>query len=102
MPDTNTAQPMARSASSDRRQPDSAMVQTWEVLDATEAELMAANTKLTSANQALDAARQREDRRLEIIEKGQIRLHRVLLGTATTALVIIILLSLIGAFIVNT
>ena len=92
---------MARSASSDRRQPDSAMVHTWEVLDATEAELMAANAKLTSANQALGAARQREDRLLEIIEKGQIRLHRILLGTAATALVIV-LLSLIVAVIVTT
>lgn len=100
MPDTNTAQPMARNANSDRRQPDSAMVHTWEVLDATEAELMAANAKLASANQALDAARQREDRLLSIIEKGQIRQHRILLGTAITAL-LIVLLSLVVAFILR-
>ena len=100
MPDTNTGQPMARSGSSDRRRPDSAMVQTWEVLGATEAELMAANAKLTSANLALDAARQRENRLLEIIEKGHTRLHRILLGTAATALVII-LLSLVVAFILR-
>lgn len=58
---------------------------------------MTANAKLTSANLALDAARERENRLLEIIEKGQVRLYRILLGTAATTLVTV-LLALAAAF----
>lgn len=102
MPDIHTEPSEDRSGSSDRRRPNPASVQAWEALAATESEFTAANAKLSSANHALDAARQREDRLLEIIDKGQTRLHRILLGTAITALSIIILLSLIVALIVNT
>lgn len=93
--------PEARSERLDRRRPDPATVLTWEALQATEAGLMAANAKLASANQALNAARQREDRLLEIIEKGQTGLHRILFGTAATTLVIV-LMSLIVALVVTT
>ena len=101
MPDTHSAPSQDRNGSSDRRRPDPTSVQAWEALAATEAEYSAANAKLSSANQALDVARQREDRLLSIIDKSQTRLQRILLGTAITALVIIILLSLIVALIVN-
>jgi hypothetical protein len=58
---------------------------------------MSANAKLTSANLALDAARERENQLLEIIEKGQVRLYRILLGTTATTLVTV-LLALVVAF----
>ena len=92
MPDINAGQPRTRGAHADRRRPDPTTVQTWEALEATGAELMAANAKLTSANLALDAAREREHRLLEIIEKSQVRLHRLLAGMAATTLVIVLLL----------
>lgn len=77
-------------------------MQVMEALQATEVELMASNARLMSINQALDSARQREERLLEIIEKNQTRLQRVLFGTVAAVVAIAIALSLIVILILNT
>lgn len=87
---------------SDRRQTDPQTLRALEVLDITEAELVAANAKLRMADQALEAARQREQRLFENLEKGQTRLQRILLGTVVTATIVIILLVAIAAYLIQT
>lgn len=69
----------------ERRKPDPSTLQAWEALDATEAELCAARAKLAGANEALEAAREREDRLLKMIEERQIRLPHLVLIVAATA-----------------
>lgn len=79
----------------DRRKPDPSALQAWEALDATEAELCATRAKLASANEALEAAREREDRLLKMLEKRQIRLPHLVVTAAATA-VITVILALVG------
>lgn len=66
-------------------------MQAWEALDATEAELSATKARLASANEAIEAAREREDRLLKILEKRQIRLPQLVMTVAATAAMTVIL-----------
>ncbi|MCI3952286.1 MAG: hypothetical protein K0R53_1784 [Burkholderiales bacterium] len=75
----------------ERRKTDHSTVQAWEALATTEAELCAVRAKLASATEALEAAREREDRLLTMLEKRQVRLPHVVLTVAATAVITLVL-----------
>lgn len=76
-------------------------MQAWEVLDATEAELCATKARLASANEALDAAKQREEQLLRILEKKQTRVAQIALVVTLAVLVTIIVIVLLAPFVVE-
>lgn len=86
IPDPHTNARNPDQARTDRRRPDPSALQMMEALAATEAELSVTRTRLESANNALDAARRREERLLEILEKSKIPLSKIALTVALTAL----------------
>src|SRR5512135_1085075 len=102
MRNTVTEEPEGGSAVSDRRRPDPAANRILEALELSEAQLMASTAKLAATDRALEAARQRELQLLEILEKGQQRLQKLVVGAAATAVLIVVLLSIILAYMIKT
>lgn len=91
MSESNSITPERTFPRIERRKPDPSTVQAWEALAATEAELSATRAKLASASEALEAARERENRLLGMLEKRQVRLPHLVVTVAATAVITVVL-----------
>lgn len=75
----------------ERRKPDPSTVQAWEALSTTEAELSATRAKLASTLEALNAAREREERLLRMLERREVRLPHLAVAVAVAVVIGVVL-----------
>lgn len=91
MPDSNPLPGERSMPRIERRKPDPSTVQAWEALSTTEAELSATRAKLASTLEALNAAREREERLLRMLERREVRLPHLAVAVAVAVVIGVVL-----------